>query len=84
MKSPSVFLGIIGAALMGWGGSALDIRLGLAGWHRADVAIFALGIVLLAQVPALLLGERVRDLESALKQKAPGAAGPPATVELSG
>jgi hypothetical protein len=60
---------MIGAAAMGWGGSALDSRLGLEGWHSADLAIFAVGIILLGQLPALLLRQRVRELEAALKQR---------------
>jgi len=69
MKGPSMFVGIVGAALMGWSGSALDSRLGLEGWHRADLAVFAVGVILLGQLPALLLRHRVSQLESALKRR---------------
>jgi hypothetical protein len=59
-------LGILGAAAMGWGGASLDARLGLTGWHSADLAIFAVGVVFLGQLPSLLNTARIRRLEAEL------------------
>ena len=57
----------LGALLMGWGGSSITQRVGFTGWRSADVALFAVGIILLAQAPSYELRERVRRLESQLK-----------------
>lgn len=37
--------------MMAWGGASITDALGLTGWRQADVALFAIGIILLARVP---------------------------------
>jgi hypothetical protein len=66
MTTSGAAVGALGAAAMGWGGSALDSRLGLSGSHSADLAIFAIGVVFLGQLPAVVLGARVKRLEAEL------------------
>jgi hypothetical protein len=61
---------------MGWGGSALDSRLGLSGFHSADLAIFAIGLILLGQLPSIQNRERIRLLEAELAALRGKAAAP--------
>jgi hypothetical protein len=63
-------LGIaIGAALMAWGGSSITSALGFVGWRQVNVALFAIGIVILAQAPFASMNARMRRLEDVLKHK---------------
>lgn len=58
----------IGAALMAWGGSSITSALGFVGWRQVNVAVFALGIVLLAQARYQSLETRMRRLEDESKR----------------
>ena len=56
---------VFGAALMAWGGSSITAGLGLTDWRQVNVALFAIGIIFLAQAPLLSLRARIRKLEAA-------------------
>ncbi len=58
----------IGAALMAWGGSSITSALGFVGWRQVNVAMFALGIVMLAQARYESMDARMRRLEDASKR----------------
>ena len=64
---------VLGAALMAWGGSSITAGLGFTDWRQVNVALFAIGIILLAQVPYLSLRARIRRLEAVTQSAAPGA-----------
>ncbi len=57
----------VGAALMAWGGSSITSALGFVGWRQANVAVFALGIVMLAHARYQSIETRMRRLEDASK-----------------
>ena len=52
-----------GLALMSWGGAGITKALGLTGWHQFDVTLFAIGIILVAQLQNRSLHARIRELE---------------------
>ena len=54
---------LIGIALMAWGGQSITSGLEFTGWRQANVALFALGIIIVAQAPMLSLRVRIRELE---------------------
>lgn len=60
----STLMTLIGAALMGWGGSSISTGLGFTGWREATVALFAIGIIFLAQAPFVSLRARIQKLEA--------------------
>lgn len=49
---------------MGWGGSSLESRLGLAG--AVALPVFAIGLIFLAQLPSISQRERIEHLEADL------------------
>jgi hypothetical protein len=59
-------LGLVGAACMGWGGSAIQNTIGVGDRVDLAVPIFAVGVVLLGQLPSVALRARVRQLEARL------------------
>ena len=63
MTKSQALVGVLGAVLMSWGGASIDSHLALGGGDRADVAFFAIGVILLAQLPYLSLSARLRRLE---------------------
>ena len=48
MKNRYAFL-VIGVILMAWGGSSVESHIGASGWARIDLAIFAIGLMLIAR-----------------------------------
>jgi hypothetical protein len=68
----SALMTVCGAALMGWGGSNITAGLGFTDWRQVNVALFALGIILLAQAPVLSLRARIRKLEAASQSATTG------------
>lgn len=60
------FATVIGAILMAGCGSALGRHMGLVDLESILMAGFALGVVMLGQVPALTLRQRVVALEAQL------------------
>lgn len=62
MSRPFMMM-LIGAALMAWGGQSITSGLDFTGWRQVNVALFALGSIILAQVPMLSLRARIRELE---------------------
>jgi hypothetical protein len=56
---------LLGAAAMGWGGASITAALGFTGWKQVNVALFAVGIVLLGQAPLHALHARIARLEKA-------------------
>jgi hypothetical protein len=63
------FLIVISCALVAWGGAGLNTRLGLRGTDGLNLAIFAIGIVMIAQVPYLALSGRLARIESSLARR---------------
>lgn len=61
----STLMTVSGAALMSWGGSSITAGLRFTDWRQVNVALFAIGIILLAQAPLLSLRARIRKLEVA-------------------
>lgn len=59
-------IGLVGVILMAGCGSVLGRHMGLVGFDQVFVAGFAVGIVLLGQVPAVALSKRVVALEEKL------------------
>lgn len=59
----------LGVLLMVGCGSVLGRQMGLAGLETFFVVGFAIGIVLLGQVPAVALAKRVAALEKELSRK---------------
>ena len=57
---------VLGALLMACCGSAIGNKIGYVGIEQAYLAGFALGVVLLGQLPAALLRKRITDLEAKL------------------
>ena len=57
----------VGAAMMAWGGSSITSALGFVGWRQVNVALFALGIIFLAQARYESIDARMRRLEDASK-----------------
>jgi len=66
-------LSALGVLLMAGCGSALGRHMGLAGFESALVAGFAVGIVLVSQIPTAILRKRVEELEKQLSSAAPNA-----------
>ena len=66
MNKIAAVVGVLGAVALGWGGSSLSGHLGLSAWPP-DVAIFALGCILLGQLPAIGDRARIQKLELELK-----------------
>ena len=54
---------VLGALLMAFCGSAIGNKIGYVGIEQAYLAGFAVGVVLLGQLPAALLRKRITDLE---------------------
>jgi hypothetical protein len=69
----STLMTVIGAALMGWGGSSITAGLGFTDWRQVNVALFAVGIIFLAQVPCISLHARIRKLEAMSQSARTGA-----------
>ena len=63
----TMLMTLVGAALMGWGGSSITSGLGFNDWRQVNVALFAIGIIFLAQAPFLSLRARIQKLEAELK-----------------
>jgi hypothetical protein len=59
-------LSIIGVILMAGCGSVLGRHVGFVGFEQVYVAGFAVGVVLLGQVPAIALRKRIVALEEQL------------------
>jgi len=66
MKRQLAFL-FIGVALMAWGGASMEIQIAANGWHRGDLAIFAVGLMLIARSYVSGVEARVAVLEAALR-----------------
>ncbi len=69
----STLMTALGAALMAWGGSSITAGLGFTDWRQVNVALFAIGIILLAQAPYLSLRTRIRKLEAVSRSATTGA-----------
>ena len=69
----STLMTVLGALLMGWGGSSITTALGFTDWRQVNVALFAIGIIFLAQAPYLSLRERIQKLEREGKSPIDGA-----------
>ena len=54
---------VLGALLMAFCGSAIGNKIGQEGIEQAYLAGFAVGVVLLGQLPAAVLRKRITDLE---------------------
>lgn len=65
--SPQILI-IIGTILMAGCGSVLGRHIGLVGLEQLYVAGFAIGIILLGQVPAIALRKRIILLEEQLSR----------------
>ncbi len=68
---------VVGSALMAWGGASITAGLGFTDWRQVNVALFAIGIILLAQAPYLQLRSRICELEG--KSRLPSAIPPSAS-----
>ena len=73
MKRQLAFL-FIGVALMAWGGASMVIQIRANGWHRGDLAIFAVGLMLIARSYVSGVEARVAVLEAALRSGDAGKA----------
>ena len=73
MNKSTLMTVFVGAALMVWGGSSITAGLGFTDWHQVNVALFAIGIILLAQVPYLSLRARIQKLEAVTQSRTAGA-----------
>ena len=62
----SQILSIVGIILMAGSGAVIGRHLGLVGFDQLFVVGFAVGVVLLGQVPAVALRKRVVALEELL------------------
>jgi len=74
-----VVISLVGAGLLGWSGASVSSAIGLTGWHSADLALFAIGIVCFLLGPLSTLSQRLVRLERrvAASQQAGDAATPP-------
>ncbi len=63
-----VLLTLFGVVLLSWSGASLSTQIGLAGTHRADLALFAVGIALFTLAPLQGLARRVQTLERRLRE----------------
>ena len=66
MKVSMLLAITVGAGLTAWSGAALNTELGFTGAGGIHLAMFAVGIVLLSQVPTIGLAARLAHLESLL------------------
>ena len=57
---------VLGIILMAFCGSTIGNKIGYVGMEQAYLAGFALGVVLLGQLPAASLRKRITDLEAKL------------------
>ena len=71
----SLFLALGGAVMLAWGGARIGTRLGTDLWTQIDVAVFAVGIAMMARIPYVRLAARVRAARKAAI-RGPGAPRP--------
>jgi uncharacterized membrane protein len=72
MPKRVMVISLVGALLLGWSGASVSNAIGLSGIHRADLALFAIGIVCFVLGPLSTLSQRLVRLERQLAERLDG------------
>lgn len=73
MSSRQLVLGLLGGALMAWGGAHISTRLGGSTLTTVSVLAFALGVFCFCLMALVALSSRVAKLERALTNSSSGS-----------